>query len=52
MKQKLIAKMKWAKARNKAVESVVGPPKEQRTTTTVQYTRINLLKRLTENANV
>ena len=46
MKQKLIAKMKWAKARNKAVESVVGPPKEQQATNTVQYTRINILKRL------
>ena len=46
MKQKLIARMKWAKARNKAVESVVGPPKEQQTTNIVRYTRINLLKRL------
>lgn len=46
MKQKLIARMKWTKARNKAVESVVGPPKEEQTTTTVQYTRINLRKRV------
>lgn len=32
MKQKLIAKMKWAKARNKAVDRILARIKEEQST--------------------